>query len=83
VLFRSAGAAARVRQALIDLARSGSCVLVISQDLDEIFEISDVISVMSDGRLSEPVEASKVTREEIGLLMGGMADNGAGVANAH
>jgi len=34
-------------------------------DLDEIFEISDVISVMSDGRLSEPVEASKVTREEI------------------
>jgi len=81
-----AGAAARVRQALIDLARSGSCVIVISQDLDEIFEISDVISVMSDGHLSKPEDASNMTREEIGLLMGGMADNdmdSAGVANAH
>ena len=36
-----AGAAARIRQALIELARSGSAVLVISQDLDELFEISD------------------------------------------
>ncbi|MFK5978023.1 MAG: ABC transporter ATP-binding protein [Rhizobiaceae bacterium] len=78
-----AGAAARVRQALIDLARSGSCVVVISQDLDEILEISDVISVMSDGHLSEPVDAKNVTREEIGLLMGGTAESEAGVANAH
>ena len=36
-----AGAAATIRQALIDLARAGSAVLVISQDLDEILEISD------------------------------------------
>ena len=78
-----AGAAARVRQALIDLARSGSCVLVISQDLDEIFEISDVISVMSDGRLSEPVDADNLTREDIGLQMGGMANGESGVVNAH
>lgn len=78
-----AGAAARVRQALIDLARSGSCVVVISQDLDEIFEISDVISVMSDGRLSEPVDADNLTREDIGLLMGGMANGESGDANAH
>src|SRR5690606_10566928 len=44
-----AGAAARIRQALIDLARSGSAVLVISQDLDELFELSDSIAVMHDG----------------------------------
>ena len=42
-----AGAAATIRQSLIDLARSGSAVLVISQDLDELFEISDRIAVMS------------------------------------
>ena len=36
-----AGAASRIRQALVDLARSGSAVLVISQDLDEIFECRD------------------------------------------
>jgi general nucleoside transport system ATP-binding protein len=66
-----AGAAARIRQALVNLARSGSAVLVISQDLDEIFEISDRIVVMHDGKLSEPIDAADATLEKIGLLMGG------------
>lgn len=66
-----AGAAARIRQALVDLAKSGSAVLVISQDLDELLEISDRIAVMSDGTLSDALEASTVTREKLGLLMGG------------
>src|SRR5690606_8875302 len=47
-----AGAAATIRQALIDLARGGAAVLVISQDLDEILEISDRIAVISKGHLS-------------------------------
>jgi len=66
-----AGAAARIRQALIDLARSGSAVLVISQDLDELFELSDAIAVMHDGRLSTPMPIAEATYEKIGLLMGG------------
>ncbi|WP_295805981.1 ABC transporter ATP-binding protein [uncultured Nitratireductor sp.] len=66
-----AGAAARIRQALIDLARSGSAVLVISQDLDELFEICDSVAVMHDGRLSAPVPIAEATFEKIGLLMGG------------
>jgi ABC-type uncharacterized transport system ATPase subunit len=66
-----AGAAARIRQALIDLARSGSAVLVISQDLDELFEISDAIAVMHDGQLSAPIPIADATMEKIGLLMGG------------
>lgn len=66
-----AGASARIRQALVDLARSGSAVVVISQDLDEIFEISDRISVIHDGKLSEPMPVAEATLEKIGLLMGG------------
>jgi simple sugar transport system ATP-binding protein len=66
-----AGAAARIRQALIDLARSGSAVLVISQDLDELFEICDSIAVMHDGRLSAPMPIAEASFERIGLLMGG------------
>jgi general nucleoside transport system ATP-binding protein len=66
-----AGAATTIRQALIDLAKAGSAVLVISQDLDEILEISDRIAVISQGRLSEPHDAHGITREGIGLLMGG------------
>jgi general nucleoside transport system ATP-binding protein len=66
-----AGAAAAIRQALIDLARRGAAVLVISQDLDEIFEIADRVAVISRGQLSEARAAASLTREEIGLLMAG------------
>ena len=66
-----AGAAATIRQALVDLARAGSAILVISQDLDEIFEIADRIAVVSRGQLSEAYPAFELTREKIGLLMAG------------
>ena len=66
-----AGAAARIRQALIDLAREGSAVIVISQDLDELFEIADRIAVMAHGRMSETIPIAEATRERVGLLMGG------------
>jgi simple sugar transport system ATP-binding protein len=66
-----AGAAAVIRQALVDLATAGSAVLVISQDLDEIFEIADRIAVISRGELSEAHPASEMTPEKIGLLMAG------------
>lgn len=68
-----AGAAAHIRQALVDLARSGSAVLVISQDLDELLEISDRIAVMNHGALSDPMPIADVTLEKIGLLMGGVS----------
>ncbi len=66
-----AGAAATIRQALINLATRGAAVLVISQDLDEIEEIADRIAVIFHGTLSEPMEAAKSNRETLGLLMGG------------
>lgn len=69
-----AGAAALIRQALVDLAQSGSAVVLISQDLDEVFAIANRISVMSKGRLSSDYPAAKIDRERIGLLMtGGVA----------
>ena len=51
-----AGAAATIRQALIDLAGRGAAVLVISQDLDELAEIADRIAVMFHGT---PVGAAR------------------------
>ena len=78
-----AGAATTIRQALVDLARSGSAVLMISQDLDEILEISDRVAVISKGHLSEPRAAGDITREEIGLLMGGAGEVTIGDRLAH
>jgi ABC-type uncharacterized transport system ATPase subunit len=66
-----AGAAAVIRQALLDLADAGTAVLVTSQDLDELIEIADRIAVMFQGRLSVPLPRAEATREKLGLLMGG------------
>ena len=66
-----AGAAATIRQSLIDLALRGAAIVVISQDLDEIFAISDLISVIHNGTLSQSIETRATTRDEIGLLMTG------------
>jgi simple sugar transport system ATP-binding protein len=77
-----AGASATIRQAIIDLSRAGSAVLVISQDLDEIFEIADRIAVISRGQLSEAHPAKEMTAEKIGLLMAGAHETKTGVLHA-
>jgi len=69
-----ASAAAAIRQAILDLASNGAAVIVISQDLDELMEISDRFAALNEGRLSEPRQAQGLTIEEIGLMLGGSHD---------
>ncbi|MDO6727513.1 MAG: ABC transporter ATP-binding protein [Cognatishimia sp.] len=66
-----AAAAAAIRQALLDLAANGAAVVVISQDLDELMEISDNFGALNEGRLSNICPAAGLTIDEIGLMMGG------------
>jgi simple sugar transport system ATP-binding protein len=66
-----ASAAAAIRQALLDLAENGAAIVVISQDLDELREISDNFAALNEGRLSPPMPASGLSVEEIGLMLGG------------
>ena len=77
-----AGSAARLRLALLNLAAEGTAVVVISQDLDELFEIADRIAVISGGRLGEARPSSELTREQLGLEMGGQVADEVGVARA-
>jgi len=65
------GASAQIRQALIDLRDQGVAVLVVSEELDELMEISDRLAVIAQGRLSDPRPAHATSAEEIGLLMAG------------
>jgi simple sugar transport system ATP-binding protein len=67
-----AGAAAAIRQALVDLAARGCAILVISQDLDELLELCDSLVVINLGSLSRVLKVGEVSIEEIGLLMGGV-----------
>ena len=66
-----AGAAAAIRTALVALSRRGAALLVVSQDLDELFEIADRIAVIRAGRLTPARPASELTREAVGLAMAG------------
>ena len=77
-----ASAAAAIRQALLDLAAKGAAVIVVSQDLDELMEISDRFAALNGGRLSAPRPAQGLTVDEIGLMLGGAHDMGAAHAAA-
>jgi simple sugar transport system ATP-binding protein len=67
-----AGAAAAIHQSLVDLAAQGSAIVVISQDLDELLSLCDTIAVINEGRLSQKMIVGEVSRNDIGLLMGGV-----------
>ena len=69
-----AAAAAAIRQALLDLAAAGAGVICISQDLDELMEVSDRITAITEGRLAPPRAAKGITIDAIGLMMGGAHD---------
>lgn len=65
------GALAYVHECLLNAAAAGSAVLLISEDLDEIFALADRIAVMFQGRLSEARPAETWTLSAIGLAMAG------------
>jgi len=67
-----AAAAASIRQALMNLAEAGTAVVVISQDLDELLEVSDRLAVLNVGAMTKPAETSELSMDDIGLMMGGM-----------
>ncbi len=64
------GAAAAVRQRLVDMAGDGAAILIISDELDEILDIADGLHVMFRGRLSRRVPAD-TPRARIGLAIAG------------
>jgi ABC-type uncharacterized transport system ATPase subunit len=65
------GAAMLIRQAIIDMRDQGVAVLVLSEELDELFMLSDRIAVLADGRLSRAVPAASTSINQIGVWMSG------------
>ena len=53
------------------VADSGVGILLISSELDEIFELADRIAVIYRGQITGQMHRSVATRERVGLLMGG------------
>ncbi|MES1264596.1 MAG: ABC transporter ATP-binding protein, partial [Variovorax sp.] len=65
-------ACALIRQQIIDLAARGVAVLVISEDLGEILEMCDRVTVIAAGRMSPSCKVSDTDAQEIGRWMSGM-----------
>ena len=66
------GAAAQIRAELLALRDAGCAVLVISEELDELFEIADRLQVMARGKLSPAIDRAEASVELIGLWMSGL-----------
>jgi len=66
------GAAAQIRAELLALRDAGCAVLVVSEELDELFEISDRLHVMAGGRMSPSVARAAATVTQIGEWMSGL-----------
>jgi simple sugar transport system ATP-binding protein len=76
------GAAAQIRGELLALAAKGCAVLVVSEELEELFEMSDRLYVMAKGRLSPSINRADASVEQIGLWMSGLWDAGLPQAEA-
>ncbi len=66
------GAAAQIRAELLALRDAGCAVLVVSEELDELFEIADRLVVIAKGRVSPSVPTHEATVEQIGAWMSGL-----------
>ena len=66
------GATEYIHQRLLEQRDAGMAILLISEDLDEIQELSDRIAVMYEGRIVGIVDRGAATSEQLGLLMAGV-----------
>ena len=66
-----------IHNRLIQKRDEGTGVLLVSTELDEVMQLSDRIAVMYDGEIVDIMEADKVTKEMVGLLMAGEAPHDA------
>jgi simple sugar transport system ATP-binding protein len=69
------GATEYIHQRLLQQREEGTAILLISEDLDEIIELSDRIAVLYEGRIMGIVERDQATQEQIGLMMAGIMMN--------
>ncbi|MDI9549852.1 MAG: ABC transporter ATP-binding protein [Chloroflexota bacterium] len=65
------GATENVRNILLNERNEGAAIVLVSEDLDEIFALSDRIAVLYEGRITGIMPIEEANLEEIGLMMAG------------
>jgi simple sugar transport system ATP-binding protein len=65
------GATQAIHQTLLEQRDKGACVLLISEELEEIFELADRVGVLCDGKLMGVRSTAETDYDEIGRMMSG------------
>jgi ABC-type uncharacterized transport system ATPase subunit len=65
------GAVAEIHRRLLEARAAGAGILLISEDLDEIFRLADRVQVIFKGRLSASIPIEAATETMLGLMMAG------------
>ena len=68
------GAVEFIHSELLKIRESGIGILLISEELDEIMDLSDRIAVIYKGRIQRVLEREEATRERLGILMAGVKE---------
>jgi general nucleoside transport system ATP-binding protein len=66
------GASAQIRAALLDLRNRGTAILLVSEELEELFEVSDRLMVIAQGRVSSGIPVEQASVEKVGAWMSGL-----------
>jgi len=69
------GATDAVHRILMEQRNRGACVLLISEELEELFEMADRVAVLNSGHMSDVYRISETSYDEIGSLMVGMNES--------
>ncbi len=70
------GAAEYIHERLLEQRANGAAILLISEDLDEVMQLSDRIIVLLEGQVMGEVTRAEATVTEVGLLMSGVTSGG-------
>jgi len=71
------GAAQFVHERFLEVLREGGAILLISEDLEELFLLSDRIAVMYEGRVMDTLPIADATVQKVGMLMAGAVSTSA------
>jgi simple sugar transport system ATP-binding protein len=71
-----------IRELLEQMRGKGRAILLVSADLDEVLALSDRVAIMYEGRFMAVCAPSELTRERIGMLMGGVTSTSVEVCSA-
>ena len=58
-----------IRESIVEITNAGAGVILISQDLDELLEISDRFTALVNGSISKPQLTHTLSVSEIGLML--------------